>query len=111
MILKKEKLAEIQLYVLTTVVLALTTPAFAQEEQGRKGHAEHRAAFEACLTELGIEKPAPGERPKAPSEEERTKMDDCLKAKGFEPPKFRGGRAGGPHGPPPDEASNEGGIR
>ncbi|UOF02502.1 hypothetical protein [Bdellovibrio reynosensis] len=106
MILKKDRIAEVQLYILTTLVLAFAPPAFAQEE-ARKSHEEHRAAFDACLAELGVEKPEKGQRPQAPDEELRTKIDECLKEKGFEPPKFRGGR-GGHHGPPPEDREGSG---
>lgn len=55
-----------------------------------------REAFRACNEELGIERPEPGQRPQAPDEETRAKLDACLKEKGFEPPtKFGPGPGGG----------------
>ncbi|RYZ81343.1 MAG: hypothetical protein EOP06_23700 [Proteobacteria bacterium] len=37
-------------------------------------------AFEQCITENGLTRPEPGTRP---SEEDRTKLDTCLTAKGI----------------------------
>lgn len=54
-----------------------------------------REAFRACETELGIERPAPGERPQAPNEEQRAALDACLKEKGIEPPTKMGPPPGG----------------
>lgn len=86
MILKKHKMADLQLYVLTTLVIAVTSPTFAQNNS--KTHEQLRAAFQECRTELGLPAPTPGERPQAPDEETKAKIDTCLKEKGFERPKF-----------------------
>ncbi|WP_374079232.1 hypothetical protein [Bdellovibrio bacteriovorus] len=106
MILKKQKIADLQLYVLTTVILAMASPGYAQNEEGfrNKSQAEHRAAFEACREELDLPQPEPGQRPQALDEETRDKLDACLKEKGFEPPKF--GRGGHGKRPPVHEGSS-----
>ena len=93
--------------VLTLIAIAslFATSAMAQSDDA--SHEERRAAFEACLAELGIEKPAQGERPQAPDNETRAKIDDCMNGKGFEPPQHRGeGPRGGGEGrrPPRNEA-------
>ncbi len=56
--------------------------------------AAFKAAFDSCLTSAGIERPEPGERPQAPSDEERQLVDSCLQEKGFQPPTHRGGPRG-----------------
>lgn len=48
---------------------------FAQGNQGN-----HRAAFEACIQELGLKKPQPGQRP---SQAEFQKVQNCLSQKGI----------------------------
>ena len=83
-----------EVFVLIALVSLFATSAMAQTED--TSHEERRAAFDACFTELGIEKPEPGQRPQAPDEETREKIDACMKVKGFEAPKHRGGR--GPRG-------------
>ena len=75
------------------------------EEDSRPSHEAMRAAFEECGTAAGIGKPEPGQRPVAPTEEQRASIDACLKSKGIKPPpKFGRGGEGGPKGPPPEGA-------
>ncbi len=62
-----------------------------------------REAFRACESELGIERPEPGQRPQAPNDEQRAAMDACLKEKGFEPPTKMG--------PPPSGGKRSQGSR
>ncbi|CAE79296.1 hypothetical protein AB1A81_06400 [Bdellovibrio bacteriovorus] len=97
--LKKQMMA-------TLILAGLTTAhtSFAQE----KSHEALREAFRACHDELGIEQPEPGQRPQAPDEETRKKIDTCLKEKGFEVSKF--GRGGGP-GKGRPERSSDGGVQ
>jgi len=45
---------------------------------------EHKAAFDECITELGLTRPQKGERP---SEEDRAKLHACLQTKGVDIPK------------------------
>lgn len=71
------------------------------EEDGRPSREAMRAAFEECGTAAGIEKPEPGQRPVAPTDEQRASIDACLKKKGIKPPEKFGGRGGHPPGPPP----------
>lgn len=89
-----------EVLMLIAIVSIFATQAMAQNEN--TSHEEHRAAFDSCLTELGIEKPEEGQRPQAPDDETREKIDACMKEKGFEPPKHRGGpREGGEGRRPP----------
>ncbi|MDG0816002.1 hypothetical protein [Bdellovibrio svalbardensis] len=89
-------------------VMAAGSKVFAQQDSSQ--HEAKRAAFAECANEVGLPKPEAGQRPQAPDEEQRTKMDACLKAKGFEPPtRFGGGNGDGRHhGPPPEESQNSG---
>ncbi|GEM_PF-1266136 len=97
MILTRQKLAHVRLYVATTLVIAFAAAGHAQDsaDHRNKSHEELRAAFEACREELGVAKPEPGQRPQAPDEETRAQLDACLKEKGFEPPPKFGGPRGG----------------
>ncbi|MFM6930354.1 MAG: hypothetical protein ACKOX6_17955 [Bdellovibrio sp.] len=71
------------------------------EEDSRPSREAMRAAFAACASTAGMEKPEAGQRPVAPTDEQKTAMDACLKSKGIQPPpKFGGG--GGPRGPKPE---------
>lgn len=101
MILKKQRITYNKMFVCIALIAFATSTAGAQEDDRERSHEAHRAAFDACLEELGLPKPVRGERPQAPDEEMREKVDACLKEKGFEPPKL--GR-GGPKG-------SSGGIR
>lgn len=95
-----------EVLMLMAIVSLFATSAMAQSDDA--SHEERRAAFDACLSELGIEKPAQGQRPQAPDDETREKIDACMKEKGFEAPPHRGG---GPRGggegrrPPRDDGS------
>ncbi len=89
------------------VVAVAASNAFAQDSSS--SHDAMRAAFAACANEVGLPKPVAGQRPQAPDEEQRAKMDACLKAKGFEPPtRFGGGR---PNGPPPPQGDQDSGVQ
>ncbi|WP_347357968.1 hypothetical protein [Bdellovibrio sp.] len=78
-----------------TVLLSLTSMGVQASAQQQKSREAMKEAFRACSEELGIERPKPGQRPQAPDEETRDKMDACLKEKGFEPPvKFGHGPGG-----------------
>lgn len=90
--IKKEFLRR---FGIAMVIAALTSVAQAQQ-------ANHRAAFDTCMKELNLPLPKREERPQAPDEDTRAKIDNCLKSKGFEPPQ-RGPR--GHHPPPPPETS------
>ncbi|KYG62504.1 hypothetical protein AZI86_16400 [Bdellovibrio bacteriovorus] len=95
-----------EVLMLIAIVCLFATSAMAQSDD--TSHEEHRAAFRVCLAELGIEKPAQGERPQAPDEETREKIDACMKDKGFEAPPHRGGgpRGGGEGRRPPRNESS-----
>lgn len=82
-----------------TLILSLSTTSMAQEE-GNSQEAR-RAAFDECLTSLGIERPAQGERPQAMDESVREQIDACMQEKGYEAPKHR------PQGPPRGEEGSE----
>lgn len=85
-------------------VITFHTASWAQaEEDSRPSREAIRAALAECASAAGMEKPAEGQRPVAPTEEQRTAMDACMKAKGIQPPpKFGGGNGGGgPRGPKP----------
>lgn len=71
------------------------------EEDVRPSREAMRAAFEECGTAAGVEKPEPGERPVAPTEEQRASIDACLKKKGIQPPPKFGGHGGHHPGHPP----------
>ncbi|WP_210415529.1 hypothetical protein [Bdellovibrio sp. NC01] len=82
-------------------VVALTSMAHAATSDSSQD--ARRAAFEECATAAGLSRPEAGQRPTAPTDEQRQSLDACLKAKGFEPPTRMGGGGGGrPPGPPPD---------
>lgn len=81
------------LIVSMSLVLLNFAPAMAQDSSSQEAR---RAAFDECLTSLGIEKPAQGERPQAMDESVREQVDSCMTEKGFEKPRHR------PHGPPPE---------
>lgn len=100
---------------LNRIILALvfSTLSFqvvqAQEEDHSAQREAFKAAFDSCLSELGIEKPEKGQRPQAPDDSTRTQIDACLKEKGFEPPAHRkGGPPGGSHR---EAASTSDGVR
>lgn len=81
--------------MLVTVLTLFATAAIAQSEDSQSAH---RAAFEACLSSLGIERPERGQRPTAPDDEMREKIDACMLEKGYEVPTHREGRReGGGH--------------
>lgn len=105
MILKRKVIATLAIVI--GAVTGVSMSAFAQQ-----AHSEaHRAAFEECREQLGLEKPAEGQRPTALDEDTRAQLDACLKEKGFEPPKF--GRKG-PHGgkrPAASEESSSSGVQ
>lgn len=107
---KRQALADLQLYIATSIVLALSSPALAQQTDSArsKSHEEHRAALDACREELGLPAPVQGERPQALDEETRAQMDACLKEKGFEPPKFGRGHGGRP---PRQDSSSFSGVQ
>lgn len=69
-------------------VLMTGSGAMALDGVEKRNH-EHRAAMKACMEELGIPQPERGERPQAPSEEVRERIDSCMKSKGFEKPLFK----------------------
>src|SRR5438309_1097814 len=103
--MKKEFKEIVLLGVFGAAISLVSMSAFAQQDD--KSQDARRAAFGACADEVGLQKPEPGTRPQAPSEEQRAKMDACLKAKGFQAPtRFGGGR---PPGPPPQDGNNSGG--
>ncbi len=103
MILKRKVTRTLAMVVGAVTVVSMG--AFARQE-----HSEaHRAAFEECREQLGLEKPAAGQRPTALDEETRAQLDACLKEKGFEPPKFgRKGPHGGKRSASDDENSGSG---
>lgn len=70
------------------LILALAFAAGAHAKDRPDREAVHQA-MEACRTENNLAKLERGQRP---SDEDRAKMDACLKSKGIEHP----------HGPPPD---------
>lgn len=84
-------------------VISLDTPVASAQESSSDREARH-AAFDSCATQVGLQKPAAGERRPALSDELRQKLDACLKEKGFDSPSHRGGEH---HGPPPAEVSSE----
>lgn len=88
------------------VVTIAGSNVFAQQDSSK--HEAMHTAFAVCANEVGLPKPEEGQRPQAPDEEQRQKMDACLKAKGFEPPTRFGGHGGGgrPPGPPPESQSS-----
>lgn len=89
--------------LMVTAVLALSTMAHAVASTEGSQDAR-RAAFDECAVAAGLSRPEPGQRPTAPTDEQRKAMDACLKEKGFEPPTRMGGGGGGrPPGPPPGE--------
>ncbi|WP_374035379.1 hypothetical protein ACES2I_06410 [Bdellovibrio bacteriovorus] len=96
----------LQKQLIATLILVTVTsahPSWAQE----KSHEALREAFRACHEELGIAQPEPGQRPQAPDDETRSKIDACLQEKGFEaPPKF--GRGGGPGRGRPERSASSG---
>jgi hypothetical protein len=71
--------------VLLTATFAFNSQAGDGERKGKRGgpSAEHKAAFEACATELGIAKPEKGQRP---SDSDREALKSCLQAKGITMP-------------------------
>lgn len=74
-----------KLMMMTLGVLSLTaTSAFAASE--RPDREAFHAAMKACAQEAGLPAPEPGKRPKRPNEEQRTKLEACMKGKGFEKP-------------------------
>lgn len=82
-------------FLLTSaLILSLVSPAMAQETDNSQE--ARRAAFDDCLTSLGIERPAEGERPQVPQDDVREQIDACMLEKGYEAPKHRH------QGPPPD---------
>lgn len=68
-------------FVIVSFLVLTAISSYARPSQ--EDREEHRAAFESCAQELGIEKPERGQRP---SLEEREKMDACLASKGIERP-------------------------
>lgn len=76
-------------------ITLLSLHARAQQSSSLESSREAmRAAFDACHQELGIERPEPGQRPQAPDDETRQKVEACMKSKGFEMHKFGPGRGG-----------------
>lgn len=67
-----------------------------------------REAFAQCAESVGLPKPEAGQRPQAPDEEQRAKMDACLKEKGFTPPSHFGG---GHRPPPPGDQQGGGAVQ
>ncbi len=59
-----------------------------EKPQHRGGNSEFHSAMKACFTETGVTKPERGSRP---SDEDRAKIDACLKSKGIDKPHRRGG--------------------
>lgn len=87
--------------IILAVALLLAGASQAQESSSFASSREAmRAAFDACHEELGIERPEPGQRPQAPDEETRQKIEACMKSKGFEMSKFGPGRGGKERGTP-----------
>ncbi|MFS4458346.1 hypothetical protein [Bdellovibrio sp. HCB2-146] len=77
------------LLVLITV-LGVCVQGMAQEE-GQKSREEIRAIMEKCFESAGMEKPEQGQRPIAPTDEQRQIVDACLKENNVQPPPHRGG--------------------
>ncbi|MBO9668593.1 MAG: hypothetical protein J7501_17475 [Bdellovibrio sp.] len=98
--IKKLFIPKVSLVALS--VLTLHTASYAQaDDSSRPSREQMHAAFEECASSAGLEKPAAGQRPTAPTEEQRAVMDACLKEKGIQPPSRMGGgpRGGGPREP------------
>lgn len=86
-------------------LLMFATPFIAGAQQQLPDREQHRAAFEACLQENGLALPQPGQRP---SEEDRSKIESCMTAKGFSRP------PGPPHGQRgfrPDRSQDQNGAQ
>jgi hypothetical protein len=89
-------------------ILALGVSTLAMAESSAPAPAakpDHRAihqAMKACAEENGLKRPEPGT---PPSEEDRAKMEACLKSKGIDhmPPPPHHGRGG--HRPPAPPAA------
>lgn len=71
-----------KLFLFSLGALILSLQSYAGE-----GREKMREAFDACLTESGVTRPERGERP---SDEDKAKIDACLKSKGIEHPGKRG---------------------
>lgn len=105
MILKHKITGTLALVVFAASLVSVTAAA-------QPAHSEaHRAAFEECREQLGLEKPVAGQRPTALDDDTRAQLDACLKEKGFEPPKF--GRKGprGDKRPAAAEESSGSGVQ
>ncbi|HWU42536.1 MAG TPA: hypothetical protein VN132_03825 [Bdellovibrio sp.] len=90
------------------IAAVIASSSAAMSQQSDQSREEMRAAFAACAESVGLQKPEAGQRPQAPTDEQRQKMDTCLKEKGFDPPRHMGGH---PHGPPPESDQGAGGIQ
>ena len=77
------------LMVLVTI-LGVCVQGLAQEES-QKSREEIHAIMEKCFESAGMEKPAQGQRPVAPTDEQRQIVDACLKENNVQPPQHRGG--------------------
>jgi hypothetical protein len=97
--------------LILAATFAFAISAFADDSTKPSREQMHQA-FEACASQAGLEKPVQGQPPTAPTDEQREKMDACLKAKGIQPPTHFGGpRGGGPGGPPPGSSGDDGGSQ
>jgi hypothetical protein len=101
--IKKLFIPRVSLLALT--LLTFHTASYAQAEESHPSREQIHAAFKECASSAGLEKPEPGQRPVAPTEEQKTVIDACLKEKGIQPPtRFGGGpRGGGPREPSSDQ--------
>ncbi len=112
--MKKIKMTSSLQLAVFGLAICLASLASAQDESSsttaRKSREEVRAAFEACASSLGLERPAQGQRPPRLDDATREKMDACLLAQGIEKPqRGRGHDGGGPRGERPvDDESGEG---
>ena len=82
--------------LLVIVALYLATSEVWAAESAPKSHEEMRKIMDSCFQSAGLTKPAPGERPTAPTAEQIQAIDACLKENNVQPPARREGRGGGP---------------
>lgn len=89
--------------LLMILVLSLITMRASAAESTQKSREEIMKIMESCFQSAGINKPAPGERPMAPTAEQSVSIDSCMKENNVQPPTRRQGRGGG--SPPPRSAA------
>lgn len=81
------------------IAINLVVAGASAAESTQKSREEIRKIMDNCFQSAGLTKPAPGERPTAPTAEQSVSIDTCMKENNVQPPTRRAGRGGG--SPPP----------